>query len=80
MGMVASTEPQGDQGDGGVIYLTIEEGREMFDRSAHRIAGMGGEEFLRRWDAGEFDSLERTDPDRWDRFDNLAAVRDFAGL
>src|SRR5215210_5234989 len=38
--------------------LSKEEGREMFDRAAQRKLGISGEEFLRRWDAGDYD-----DPD-----------------
>jgi hypothetical protein len=34
--------------------LTREEGHELFDKVAQREMGMSGEEFLRRWDAGEF--------------------------
>lgn len=39
---------------------TAEEGRAIFDEVAHRLMAMSGEEFLRRWDAGEF----ADDPDR----------------
>ena len=42
-----------------VEMLTPEEAREAFDRIARRELGMSGEEFLRRWDAGEF----RDDPE-----------------
>ena len=30
------------------------QGREMLDRQAQRYLGISGEEFLRRWDAGEY--------------------------
>jgi hypothetical protein len=39
---------------------TAEEGRKIFDAAARRHLGMSGDEFLRRWDAGEF----ADDPDR----------------
>lgn len=34
--------------------LSREEGRRVFDRAARTNLGMSGEEFLRKWDAGEF--------------------------
>lgn len=37
-----------------VEELTPEEGRKLFDRVAHETLGISGEEFLRRWDAGEY--------------------------
>lgn len=43
-----------------VRFLTQEEAREMFDQQARRELNMSGEEFLRAWNAGEFDD----DPDR----------------
>ena len=39
---------------------TPEEGRAIFDQEAHRLLGMDGEEFVRKWEAGEFDD----NPDR----------------
>jgi hypothetical protein len=35
--------------------LTAEEARAVFDERAQRLVGMGGEEFRRRWEAGELD-------------------------
>lgn len=35
--------------------LTPEEGRAIFDEAARRRLGMSGDEFIRRWEAGEFD-------------------------
>lgn len=35
--------------------LTKEEAWEIFDAQARERANMSGEEFLRAWDAGEFD-------------------------
>ena len=40
--------------------LTYAEGRKLLDRIARQELGIGGEEFLRRWDAGEIDP---DDPD-----------------
>jgi hypothetical protein len=41
--------------DGVAVYqLDREEGRDLFDKAARRKMGMSGEEFLRRWDAGEY--------------------------
>lgn len=42
----------------GFVQLTPEEGRAFFDEKCHRELGMSGEEFLRRYDAGEFDGIE----------------------
>ncbi len=53
--------------------LTPEEGRELFDRAARHYLDMSGEEFVRRWDAGEFD-----DPD--DRTKNPPGVMSVAML
>lgn len=41
--------------------LTAEEGRELFDRAARRYLNMSGDEFIRAWDAGEFDDPEQPD-------------------
>lgn len=38
----------------GIRYLDDEESHQYFDRQARRIMNMSGEEFLRRYDAGEF--------------------------
>lgn len=34
--------------------VSPEEGRAIFDEAARRYLGISGEEFLRRWDAGEY--------------------------
>jgi hypothetical protein len=46
--------------NGHVEELTPEQGRALFDRRARYYLHMSGEEFVRAWDAGEFDD----DPDR----------------
>ncbi len=43
-----------------VVELTGEELWAVFDAHALHYLGMSGEEFLRRWDAGEFDNSEST--------------------
>ena len=40
--------------------VTPEEGRRMYDEAARKWMGMSGEEFLRRWDAGEFYEIADT--------------------
>ena len=42
-----------------VREATLEEGRTLLDRRARRYLGISGEEFLRRYEAGEYDA----DPD-----------------
>ena len=37
-----------------IQWATPEEGRELFDSQARELLGISGEEFLRRWDAGEY--------------------------
>lgn len=42
--------------------FTAEEARELFDRMARFNLDISGDEFLRRWDAGEYvDKLEEPD-------------------
>ena len=43
-----------------VEQFTDEEARALFDRAAWRYLNMSGEEFVQRYDAGEYDE----DPDR----------------
>jgi len=40
-----------------VAWLDAEEERAFFDRQARTLLGIGGEEFVRRWDAGEYDEI-----------------------
>ena len=37
--------------------LTRAEARAIFDAQARKLLGISGEEFLRRWDAGEYDAI-----------------------
>jgi hypothetical protein len=48
-----------------LLETTPEEGRAIFDQEARFRLGMSGEEFLRRWNAGEY----ADDPDRPDVMD-----------
>jgi hypothetical protein len=48
-----------------VRFLTREEGRAFFDGQVRERLGMSGEEFLRRWDAGEYREIA-DDPDHPD--------------
>ncbi len=52
----------------GIQWLTDEEANAMFDREARQVMGMSGEEFLRRYDAGEFDDMpdDSEHLDYWD--------------
>jgi len=40
-----------------VRHVTPEEGRALFDEEARASMGMSGEEFIRRYEAGEFDDV-----------------------
>lgn len=47
-----------EQPDNGIRFLDEAEGREYFDTQARRLMGISGEEFLRRYDAGEYKDIE----------------------
>ncbi len=47
-----------------VIEVTYEEGRRMFDEAAQEWLGIGGDEFLRRYDAGEYGDMVETEDSR----------------
>ena len=36
------------------LYLTPEEGRQMFEDAVQQWMGIGTEEFIQRWEAGEY--------------------------
>lgn len=38
-----------------VQELDAERGQELFDKAARRILGISGDDFLARWDRGEYD-------------------------
>lgn len=54
----------------GVRWLSDEEARTLFDAKARRVMAMSGDEFLRRYDAGEFDTI----PDDLDHLDFWSLV------
>lgn len=53
----AGTEDTAD-----IHWLSEREARELFDQEACRWLGISGDEFLRRWDAGQYQGRE-DDPD-----------------
>ncbi len=48
-----------------VRRLDAVEERAFFDRSARALLGISGDEFVRRWNAGEYDDVA-DDPAHWD--------------
>ena len=44
--------------DSGIRLLDDDEARQQFDRQAQRLMSISDDEFLRRYDAGEFDDLQ----------------------
>lgn len=40
-----------------IRWLNDEEAHTVFDAEARRVMGMSGEDFLRRYDAGEFNAI-----------------------
>ena len=50
--------------DGNLRELTPEEARALLDRQARRYLGMSGEEFVRRYRAGEFAEVDTPDVSR----------------
>lgn len=65
--MVAKTkhEPESDDIVGteivpGVYELSDDEGRRLFDTKAQELLGISGNEFLQRWDDGEFQPIPDT--------------------
>jgi hypothetical protein len=57
--------------------LTFKEGQELFDRRAKKELGISGEEFLRRWDAGEYRPVPDTPEGR--KVGRLVMLMPFAG-
>lgn len=41
-----------------IRFLDDDEARQQFDRQARRLMGISGEEFLRRYEAGEFEAIQ----------------------
>ena len=47
-----------EQAAGEIRFLDDDESRQQFDRQAQRLLGISGKEFIRRYDAGEFDVVQ----------------------
>ncbi len=47
------------------MYVSTEDARRMFDEAARRIAGISGQEFIRRYDAGEY-AVIPDDAEHWE--------------
>jgi hypothetical protein len=62
--------------DPGVVLLTPEEARELFDNRARMELGISGEEFLRRWDAADYIPVPDTTEGR--KIARLSMILDFA--
>ena len=41
-----------------VVEATREEGRPMLDRAAREVLNISADEFLARWDAGDYESAD----------------------
>jgi hypothetical protein len=41
-----------------VVEATREEGQAMLDRAAREVLGISGDEFLAKWDAGEYEDSD----------------------
>ena len=41
-----------------VVEVSREEGRDMLDRAAREVLNISGDEFLGRWDAGEYEDAD----------------------
>ncbi|HZB83604.1 MAG TPA: hypothetical protein VE288_12270 [Rubrobacteraceae bacterium] len=59
--------------DGHIRELTSEQARELFNEAAEFYLGITGDEFLARWEAGEYDK----DPDQ-PQVMNVAMLLPFA--
>ena len=57
--------------------LPPEEARALFDRQARRLVGMSGEEFLRRWDAGEYEGRNLDEDQETRKIASLAMLIPF---
>ncbi len=82
VGTSSRTRPDQETSDGSehddlppAYVVTPEEGRRMYDDAVRKYMGISGEEFLRRLDSGEYDSIA-DDPDHSEIMD-LAMLRSF---
>ncbi len=60
---MAETAERTEQIEQSIHWISDEEAHALFDAEARRVMGMSGEEFLRRYDAGEFDDRLDTSAD-----------------
>lgn len=49
------------ESDRGIDYVSATEGKELLDRQAREYLNMSGEEFVRKYRAGEIEDPDRTD-------------------
>lgn len=42
-----------------VQELSVEDGAALFDKTARKLLGISGDEFLVRWDRGDYENEER---------------------
>ncbi len=66
-------QQEAPQANGHIKDLTLEEGRDLFDRKARQYLGVSGDEFIRRLEAGEYG-----DPDDDSRVMRLVMLLPFA--
>ncbi len=59
-----------------IVWVSPEDGRRMFDEAAREWLGISGEEFIRRYDAGEYADMVETEDNR--RVIDLHLLRNFA--
>jgi hypothetical protein len=55
--VAAVSRRTGEQQNGQIHWMNQQEGRAFFEEQARKLLGISGEEFLRRWEAGEYDEL-----------------------
>jgi hypothetical protein len=63
--MIAMRKPDPDYelDESRIVYISREEGIKLLDEQAREYLNMSGEEFLRRWETGDFE-----DPDSYEVF------------
>lgn len=71
---VSETEDLVD--DPEIVWVSPEDGRRMFDEAAREWLGISGQEFLRRYDAGEYAEMVESEDNR--RVVDLYLLRHFA--
>jgi hypothetical protein len=62
--MARTRQPVGDPAIDGVDYITRKEGIELLDREARKYFNMSGEEFARKYRAGELEGPNHPHVDR----------------